>query len=116
VHHSDLRSRARERAATNINTDLARETDLLRAVNAALNAHDGATALQRIAQYDGSFRHGLLREERGAAELLALCMLRRIDAARRKLTAFVTRYPQSPLRVRVESACAGQDAGLEPRR
>jgi hypothetical protein len=93
---------------------LAQETELLRATNAALNAGQADHALRLLARYDRHFPDGLLREERAASEVLALCLAGKPSEATRQRARFLREYPRSPLNVRVERACSdAPDAATE---
>jgi hypothetical protein len=91
-------------------TSLDRETTLLRAVNGAINAGDGARALRLLAEYDQRFAAGILREERAAAAVLALCQVGRLQDGRAAATRFAASYPRSPLLRRVDTACGSDGA------
>lgn len=86
---------------------LAAEVELLAAANAALNGGDSSRARKLLTQYDRTFSVPVLREERAAAEVLLVCASG--DAARSSAAAtrFATRWPRSPLKQRIERACAG---------
>lgn len=97
---------------TNTNTDakrlgLAAEVELLAAANAALNGGDANRARKLLTEYDRTFYAPVLREERAAAEALLVCA--NGDAARSSAAAsrFAARWPRSPLKQRIERACAG---------
>ena len=106
VHH-----RARVAPAVEANpdaSDLAGETALLSAANAALTHHDVAHAAALLSAYDRQRAPSLLGEEREATGILVACAAGRPGAARIAAARFRTRWPRSPLRARVESSCAGR--------
>lgn len=87
--------------------DLGREVELLAATNAALNGGDAKRARKLLADYDRAFPNGVLQEERGAAEALLLCASKDSARSSAALARFAARWPRSPLKQRVERACAG---------
>jgi hypothetical protein len=89
-------------------SDLAGETALLSAANAALARHDVAHATALLSAYDRQRAPSLLGEEREASGILVACAAGRPGAARIAAARFRTRWPRSPLRARVESSCAGR--------
>jgi hypothetical protein len=66
---------------------------------------DPTRALALLDEQDRTFVRGVLREERAAARVLALCAAQRTGEARQSAESFVRRYPASPLRARVLAAC-----------
>ena len=70
----------------------------------ALLEHDPAAAYRLAQQSEREFPHGLLSEERQALQVLALAKSGSIEAAERKAQEFFARYPQSPMRERLEAA------------
>lgn len=87
---------------------LGAEIDLLARANSAVNAGDAARALAALREYDRRFGAGILREERAAAAVLALCAAGRSREARAEAERFVRGWPRSPLLSRIEGSCAGQ--------
>jgi hypothetical protein len=115
---SPLRAHHRARVAPAVEanpdaSDLAGETALLSAANAALARHDVAHAAALLSAYDRQRVPSLLGEEREATGILVACAAGRPVAARAAAAHFRTRWPRSPLRARVESSCAGR-AASEP--
>jgi hypothetical protein len=90
------------------------ETELLREVNAAIGRGDGKGALTLLGSYDRRFKSGLLREERSAASVLALCLAGRREQARTQAARFVDRYPRSPLIARLQTSCAAEGLEVTP--
>jgi hypothetical protein len=106
VHH---RPRVAPAVETNPDaSDLAGETALLSAANAALARHDVAHAAVLLSAYDRQRAPSLLGEEREATGILVACAAGRPGAARTAAVRFRTRWPRSPLLARVESSCAGR--------
>jgi hypothetical protein len=70
----------------------------------ALLERDPAAAYRLARQSDREFPHGVLSEERQALQVLALAKSGASEDARRKAQEFFARYPQSPMRERVEAA------------
>jgi hypothetical protein len=85
---------------------LAAEIELLARVNQALNSGDSARAQSLLQSYDRRFSTGVLREERAAAGVLALCAAGRVEAARAAARRFQQRWPRSPLLSRLGASCA----------
>lgn len=80
------------------------ELELLRRVQAALRQRDGARALQEL---DAQPRApGALAAEQQAARILALCLLGRVDEARRAALAFASAHPDSPQKAAIAGSCA----------
>lgn len=86
---------------------LAAEIALLTRVNAAVNAGNGAKALELLAEYDREFRPGMLGEERAAASILALCAAGRTAEARAAAQRFQARWQRSAHAPRLAKSCAG---------
>jgi len=91
---------------TSAKTDsLAEEVKLLASVNSAIQSHDAVQALRLLRTYDRQFKNPVLREERAAAGVLALCAAGRVDAARAAGERFQSAWPHSPLTARVVNSC-----------
>ncbi|HKU43805.1 MAG TPA: hypothetical protein VJR89_36850 [Polyangiales bacterium] len=95
------RARRRERAAPNLQAELA----FLAEVHAALRRGDGAEALRRLDAHRTGDRQ--LAVERRAARVFALCAVGRVAEARTAAAEFVRRSARAPQRAAVERACAG---------
>jgi hypothetical protein len=80
-----------------------REIDQLDRVRQLLEL-DPSAAYRLARQSEREFPNGLLSEERRALQVLALAKRGALDAAQREAHAFFARYPQSPMRERVEEA------------
>lgn len=78
-----------------------REIDQLIRLRALL-ASDPAAAYRSAQRSQREFPRGALREEREALQALALEALGDHDRARREAQQFLQRYPESPLRARVQ--------------
>jgi hypothetical protein len=102
-------SRAEERAARppSGSEELAAEIALLAQVNVAINSGRAGRAFALLREYDRRHSPGVLREERAAAGVLALCAAGRVDAARSAADRFEKRWPRSPLLGRIGGSCAG---------
>jgi hypothetical protein len=87
---------------------LGAEIELLARANSAVNAGDAGRALVSLREYDRRFGAGILREERAAASVLALCAAGRTREARAEAERFVRGWPRSPLLSRIEGSCAGR--------
>lgn len=68
----------------------------------ALLERDPIAAYRLAQRSESEFPQGLLSEERQALQVLALAKSGSRDAAERKARAFFERYPQSPMRERIE--------------
>jgi hypothetical protein len=86
---------------------LAAEIALLAQVNVAINSGHADRAFALLREYDQRHSPGVLREERAAAGVLALCAAGRVDAARSAAGSFEKRWPRSPLLARIGGSCAG---------
>jgi len=86
---------------------LAAETALLQRAQRELQSGNPEKALALLNQHRGQHESGVLREERQAAQVLALCRAGRGDQARAEAQRFVAEFPRSPHRARVLSVCAG---------
>ncbi len=82
--------------------DLAREADMLRSALAA----PPAQALALLDDHARQFPRGALAEERDAQRVVTLCQLGRRDEASVSYTRFVTAFPGSIHRARLERTCA----------
>jgi hypothetical protein len=99
------KSRLAKPAATVRQTDdpLHREVAQLGEIKASLDA-DPARALRLAELGNREFRRGALAQEREALAVLALWNLGRRAEATKRERAFLERYPQSPLRERLQAA------------
>ena len=78
---------------------------LLRKSQEALRQGRPGVSLARLQEHEARFPSTPLLQERQAGRVFALCALGRTEQARREATAFVARFPQSPLQARVLRAC-----------
>jgi hypothetical protein len=85
---------------------LLEETDLLRRAQTSLQAGDAAAALARLDELGARHPDGLLREERLAARVVALCAAGRAGDARREAERFLLEAPLSIHAARVRASCA----------
>lgn len=74
------------------------ESVMLESARQRLTAGDAPAALTRLARHRARFPDGRLAEERDVLEIKALIAAGRLDDARRRARAFVTRHPESPYR------------------
>ncbi len=89
-------------------SSLANEVQLLRDVDAALQAGQPERALQLLDSHRGGQRSGAMGEERAAARVVTLCRLGRVNEARAEAARFVRERPRSPLIERVRSSCGAK--------
>ena len=87
-------------------SSLVEETALLREAQTSLGAGDAAAALSRLDAMGARHPDGLLREERLAARVLALCATGRVEEARREAARFLAEAPLSIHAARVRASCA----------
>ena len=102
------RPHRRHRRSPKHMASLQAETELLREVNAAIGRGDGSAALSLLGSYDRRFKTGLLREEKSAASVLALCVAGRRAQAEAQAARFAERFPRSPLIARLRASCAAE--------
>ncbi len=76
----------------------------------SLRGGDALVALALLRRLDQKYPHGALREERAAAEALALCAADLTEEAKGRGRAFLSKHPASVYTARVRAAC-GLDAG-----
>jgi len=88
-------------------SSLVEETTLLREAHAALKEGDAAKSMQVLDKLAARHPDGILREERLAARILALCAAGRVDEAREKARSLLTEAPRSVHAARVRASCAG---------
>jgi hypothetical protein len=106
------RSRALARAhAVPASDSLAEEVSVLRNARAALDRGDPTQALRLVDAHETRFHRGTLYEERLATQVLALCALGRISAARAAAQALEQAAPRSPHLPRVRASCVAQPSG-----
>lgn len=79
------------------------EAELLRSAWQSLSRGDGEQARALVASDARLYPHGALAEERDAVEVLALAQLHRTYEARVAAARFVTNYPTSVHRARIET-------------
>jgi hypothetical protein len=84
---------------------LAAEMSLMTAAQDAAKAGRHADALRLLSRHRRRFPDGALAEEREAERVIALCALSRKPEAGRTASAFLERFPGSPLSGRVRGAC-----------
>ena len=82
------------------------ETAVLGEVQRSLTQRDGARALVLLDQLASRHPEGVLREERLAAQVFALCAAGRVEEAREAGKRFVVEMPASVQVVRVRASCA----------
>lgn len=71
----------------------------------ARSAKDHELALTTLARHRREFATGVFAAEREVLRVEHLCALGRRDEAERVAAAFIERYPQNPLRSRVDPVC-----------
>jgi hypothetical protein len=86
---------------------LSEEAALLQRAERALAANEPGAALSALAEHERRFPAGVLREERQAAKVLALCELGRVAEARSLARVFLSAAPGSVLVPRLERSCVG---------
>lgn len=93
--------------------DLAADTKLLQAANAALRGDQPEQALELLAEHERRFPIPAQPDLRTAIWIGALCAQNRSTEARRRAKALRTARPNSPLLPRIDATCAAEeiDAG-----
>lgn len=99
------------RSAPTSATSLDEELVLMRSAQQALKRGDGATALAELDALAAKHPDGVLREERLAARVLALCAAGRVDEARAAGRRFLDEMPGSVQGDRVRASCAFASPG-----
>ena len=97
-------------AAPSSSGTLAEEVRMLEEAQAALRSGDSLVALALLRRLDQRFPRGALREERAAAEVLALCANDLSGEAVGRGRAFLAKYPHSVYAARVRAACEPEPA------
>ena len=92
-------------------SSLLEETELLRAAQTSLGAGDARAALARLDDLGARHADGILREERLAAHIVALCAVGRDQDARREAARFLAEAPLSIHAARVRGSCGGAPGG-----
>jgi hypothetical protein len=85
---------------------LEEETALLRKAQRAMRDGDPERALDLLDEHDEQYANGVLREERQAARVIALCKAGKVAEARAAAARFLAERPNSPLAPRVRNACS----------
>ena len=96
--------------------DIGVQVALLRKSQEALRQGRPDVALARLREHEARFPTSPLLQERQAGRVFALCALGRAEQGRREAAAFVTRFPRSPLEVRVRRACGDGSPSPAPSR
>lgn len=91
-------------------SSLAAEVELLRQAERALVTHDARASLEKLDELSSRFDRGVLREERLAARVLALCAAGETARAHAEAEAFLREAPRSTHAARVMASCAFGDA------
>lgn len=86
---------------------LARESKHLRAVQRALAVDDANAALKLLDAWALEVPRGVLQAEREGLRAVALCESGAVEAGVAVRHAFERRWPESPLRKRIEVSCDG---------
>ena len=82
------------------------ETKLLQAAQKALRERNQKRALILLSQHEQRFPGGLLRPERDAARVFALCEAGDVKHARQAAQRFAAAHAASPLLAKVKATCA----------
>ena len=86
--------------------DTASEARLVRGIDEALRHHDVPTAQRLLDEHDATFPGGHFTEECAAARVLARCDALAGEDTSHAACTFFTQHPRSPMRARIEQACA----------
>lgn len=101
-------SAAKSRTATTRPTqprDSEPEVTLIRRASQALGRGDPGAALEALRRHAEAYPRGVLAQERGALQVIALCQLGPSAEARSARDRFLDNAPRSPLAARVRAAC-----------
>ena len=85
----------------------------LQQVDDAIRQRDFNGALRLLDEHDAKLPGGQFTEEWASARVIALCGSGSTDVGRRSACAFFSKYPHSPMRARLQDACAAQ-CGADP--
>jgi len=86
---------------------LEEEVQLLREAQQAMREGHPDRALALVDEHARRFPEGLLRQERIAVRVLALCALGRTGQARRESEGFLRQWPASPFSTQLRASCGG---------
>ncbi|HVY47597.1 MAG TPA: hypothetical protein VHB21_17025 [Minicystis sp.] len=86
----------------------------MRDAERALAAGDAHGSLAKLDELSSRFEHGVLREERLAARVLALCAAGDQARARVEAERFLRAAPDSPHAARVRASCAFAPPSARP--
>ena len=89
------------------------ELRVLQQIDDAIRQRDFNGALRLLDEHDAKFPGGQFGEECASARVLAFCGLGSTEVGHRSACAFFSRYPQSPMRARIQDACSPQ-CGVDP--
>ena len=84
---------------------LAAELELLRATRTALRGGEAQRALDLAGRHRRRYPRSAFAEERSATEVMALCVLGRVDAAKSKAAGFRRLYPGSSFEAGLVASC-----------
>lgn len=98
--------RPRQHAKPKPESSLAIELSMLQRARRALGADNGRLALGIVQELEERFPKGVLMEERRATRVLSLCLLGRVDEARRFGSEFLAQHASSVYAERVRASCA----------
>ncbi|MBX3207128.1 MAG: hypothetical protein KF764_18925 [Labilithrix sp.] len=90
---------------------LEREARLLADARQARQEGEGTRALALLDEHARTFPNGWLADDRAAERIVVLCGLGRRADAIREAAVFLEGRPKGPLTRRVETSCAGANAG-----
>jgi len=95
-------------ATTASDDPLVQELLVLRGARAALDRGDPARALELLDQQDVRYPNGVLRQERLATRVLALCALGHEHDAQMTARQLLQIAPRAPYLARMRASCAGE--------
>jgi hypothetical protein len=101
-------------SAPSASSTLAEELALLRDAQAALREQDFNGSLAKLDEMAAHHPNGVLREERMAARVIALCAAGRRDEARVEADRFLRTMPHSVQTGRVRASCAFDTSSTSP--
>lgn len=94
-------------AATETPNDdgLLKEISIIKSASKAMSHGDPKQAMQFIDTYDAEFPSGVMRQERDALAVLAMCNMGHLEEAKLAEERFKQQYPNAPLAIRVDENC-----------
>jgi len=87
---------------------VAEEVALLAEARSALGAGEASRAIGLLGRHRKRFPQGLLARERDVSWITALCVLGKVDEARKRADSFLRAHGSSPHAAKVRASCGGR--------